>query len=507
MTMMKQSALTIIIPVSDEQTAPLRQLLTAVGQNISESAVSLSAVRERLPRTIPAPTGEAFIEFHQLTTVHFLRFVLLDPARDAEGQVISASLAFSTDYDGPLDEHLDELIRVAEPALETIFSFCNPPPAPGQLKPYLLARQQPYAAFYCGHPGRSVRQIWGRSNNSEEELRLILERKLDRQPRPNTPGEAIAELRKAAGQSGWTMDPTAGKPPQILPIVWWGLLAIAILTGFGLFAPLSIFIGSLLAILAGVFLLVGLWGTQLNSIDSSDRQREQSLLHSQGPPPDPDGSADPYVADRSSRRLTIVTDLEDQRGLVQNQMTHIVNIRPGLVRLITLRLILGIINFLARTVFVRGKLGDIETIHFACWVLIDDNRRLLFFSNYDFSWDSYLGDFIDLASDGLTGIWCNTTFFPQTRIPAWTIIPRALKLVLPMQSQTGNQPAKRLFEQGARREQAFKKWTRDHQTPTQVWYSAYPHLSVTNVNGNSHIAAGLNASLSGKDLDTWLRRL
>jgi hypothetical protein len=511
MTMMKQSALTIIIPVSDEQAAPLRQLLTAAGQNISEGAVPLSAVRELLPRTSPTPTGEAFIEFHKLTTVHFLRFVLLDPARDAEGQGIGACLAFSTDYDGPLDAHLDELIRVAEPALATIFSFCNPPPAPGQLKPYLLAKQQPYAAFYCGHPGRSVRQIWGRSNNSEEELRLILERELDRQPRLNTPGEALAELRKAAGQSGWTMDPTAGRPPQILPIVWWGLImglpTIVALVCFVSSAPWPVSISTIGTVMAGVFLLVGLWGTTLNSIDGSDRQREQSLLHSQGPPPDPDGSADPYVADRSSRRLTIVTDLEDQRGLVQNQMTHIVNIRPGPVRLITLRAVLGIINVLARTVFVRGKLGDIETIHFARWVLIDDNRRLLFFSNYDFSWDSYLGDFIDLASDGLTGIWCNTTFFPQTRVPAWTIIPRALKLVLPMQSQTGNQSAKRLFEQGARREQAFKKWTRDHQVPTQVWYSAYPQLSVTNVNGNSNISKGLHASLSGKDLDTWLRRL
>lgn len=35
MTIMKQSALTIIIPVSNEQTASLRQLLTAAGQNIS----------------------------------------------------------------------------------------------------------------------------------------------------------------------------------------------------------------------------------------------------------------------------------------------------------------------------------------------------------------------------------------------------------------------------------------------------------------------------------------
>ena len=505
--MMKQSALTIILPVSDEQTAPLRLLLTAVGQNIENRAVPLAAVQKHLPHANRFQPGNTFIKFHELTTVHFLRFVLLDPSRDANGHAIGASLAFSTDYDGPLDAHLDELIRVAEPALETIFSFCSPPPEPGQLKPYLLARQQPYAAFYCGHPGRSVRQIWGQSNHSEAELRGVLEQALDRQPKASTPGEVAAELRTAAGQSGWTMDFTAGRPPQVLPIVWWGLVAITMLICFKLFAPWSIFIGSLLALLTGVVVLVGLWGTKLNAIDGDNRRREQSLLHTQGPPPDPDGAADPYVADRSSHRLTLVTELEDQRGLVQNQMTHVVNIRPDPIRLSTLRIVLGVINFLARTVFVRGKLGDIETIHFARWVLIDNNRRLLFFSNYDFSWDSYLDDFINLASDGLTGIWCNTTFFPETRIPAWAVIPRALRLILPGRSQTGNQSAKRLFEQGARREQAFKKWTRDHQVPTHVWYSAYPQLSVTNVNGNSNIADGLTSSLSGKDLDAWLRRL
>lgn len=501
---MKQSALTIIIPVSDEQTTPLRQLLTAVGQNISNGAVPLSPVRTLLPRTALSWTGDAFIEFHKLTTVHFLRFVLLDPSRDAEGHAIGASLAFSTDYDGPLDAHLDELIRVAEPALETIFSFCNPPPAPGQLKPYLLARQQPYAAFYCGHPGRSVGQVWGHTNNSEAELRGILEQALDRQPRPGQPADVQTKLHDAVNRSGWRTAPTAGRPPQILPIVWWILFAIAALTCYKLFVPWSVIFGSLAAFVLALYLFVGLVGTNLNSRDASDRQREQALVDTQGPPSDQDGATDPYVADRSSRRLAVVTNLEDQRGLVQNQMTHVVNIRPGPLRLFTLRAVLGIINFLAHRVFVRGKLGKIETIHFARWVLIDDNRRLLFFSNYDFSWESYLGDFIDLASDGLTGIWCNTTFFPHTRIPAWDFIPRAIRLLRPSQS---HQPAIRLFEEGARRELQFKKWTRDHQVPTQVWYSAYPLLSVTNVNGNSHIAEGLTGSLSDKDLETWLRKL
>jgi hypothetical protein len=261
------------------------------------------------------------------------------------------------------------------------------------------------------------------------------------------------------------------------------------------------------ALILLLILFIGLWGTALNLLDQKDRTRERQLLNQQGLPPDADGSKDPYVSDRSRKRLMIVTDLENRRGLIQNQMTHVVNIKPGWIRLATLRFVLWAVNLLGSLVFVEGKLGNIPTIHFARWVLIDDNRRLLFFSNYDFSWESYLGDFIDLASDGLTGIWCNTTFFPQTRIPAWAIIPRALRLALPVQSQTGNQSAKRLFEQGARREQEFKKWTRDHQVPTQVWYSAYPSLSVVNVNSNTEIARGLFTSHTGAALGTWLRRL
>ena len=40
--------------------------------------------------------------------------------------------------------------------------------------------------------------------------------------------------------------------------------------------------------------------------------------------------------------------------------------------------------------------------------------------------------------------------------------------------------AARLRTPGSRRAEAFKNWTRKHQIETQVWYSAYPDVSVTN---------------------------
>jgi len=506
-----QSAFAALFPVRDENVKPLQKLLNAVGQNITKDReVLMDKVEGLLPSTPTQPRGRCFLEFHKLTTVHFLRWVLLEPASDTEGKRIGASLAFATDYDGPLNRHIDELVGMAGPALEAIFSFCDPPPATGALRPYLLDAQRPYEAFYRGHPGRSVQQIWGTSNNSEEELRKALGKGLDESPPPVTSEDAVTRLRWSAGQSGWKSSSTAGEPQKrsLGSRSTW-IFAGAMLLLFALLSP-SWFVRCVVAgvvVLTLLILFIGLWGTILNLLDRRDQARERRLFDQHGPPPDPDGSKDPYVSDRSRRRLMIVTDLENRRGLIQNQMTHVVNIKPGRVRLATLRAVLWTINLLGSRIFVEGKLGDIPTIHFARWTIIDNNRRLLFFSNYDFSWESYLGDFIDLASDGLTGVWCNTTFFPQTRVHAWTAIPRILLLVLRQISPSVRLPALLLFKYGARQEQEFKKWTRDHQVPTQVWYSAYPLLSVVNVNNNTDIARGLFASHRGAELGEWLRRL
>jgi hypothetical protein len=135
---------------------------------------------------------------------------------------------------------------------------------------------------------------------------------------------------------------------------------------------------------------------------------------------------------------------------------------------------------LAREFFTRGSLGGISSIHFARWVLIDEGRRLLFFSNYDGSWESYLGDFIDKAALGLTSIWSNTEEFPKTKF---------------------------LLFKGARDEERFKAWTRAHQIPTQLWYSAYPDLTVQNILASRKICAELRRGLKkDREIDRWLRR-
>jgi len=84
---------------------------------------------------------------------------------------------------------------------------------------------------------------------------------------------------------------------------------------------------------------------------------------------------------------------EDQ--IVQNQMSSVINVKPGLFRSLTLRTVLAFIDLAARVEAVEGRLAGIPSIHFARWVIVDDGRRLVFFSNFDGSWENYLGDFID----------------------------------------------------------------------------------------------------------------
>ena len=127
-----------------------------------------------------------------------------------------------------------------------------------------------------------------------------------------------------------------------------------------------------------------------------------------------------------------------------------------------------------------GQLGGIPSIHFAKWLLIDDNKRLMFLTNYDSSWESYLGDFVDHAPVGLNLAWVCTSQYPRT----------ALLVFL-----------------GATDEERFKAWSRAHQRPTQVFYTAYPELSIAALNNNTWIRCGLHHAPGALDLRAWFRRI
>ena len=82
---------------------------------------------------------------------------------------------------------------------------------------------------------------------------------------------------------------------------------------------------------------------------------------------------------------------------------------------------------------------------------------------------------------GLTSVWSNTEGFPKTQ---------------------------NLVQDGATDEERFKAWTRAHQIPTQLWYSAYKQLTTPNIGRNTRICAGLvQKPATRQALEDWLMLL
>jgi hypothetical protein len=159
-----------------------------------------------------------------------------------------------------------------------------------------------------------------------------------------------------------------------------------------------------------------------------------------------------------------------------NPFTAYGRVKPGLVRGVTIRVALRGLDYAARHVFARDNLAGIRSIHFARWVLLDGGRRVVFASNYDGSQESYMSDFIDRVAWGVNLVFSNGVGYPSTR---W------------------------LVRGGARDEQRYKAYLRNHQLPS-VWFSAYPTLSARNIDDNSALRDGLAGVLTAEGAGRWL---
>jgi len=377
-----------------------------------------------------------YIDFATLDTVHFLRWVVLPKA---SASAPPALLAFECNHDGPRERLLSELLSKAPTLMREIYGHCQGFPGSSSTTApelqFLTAHALPYCAFYVGVPGSSVKQI-----RSEQQIRNRVEAYLGARGEPSgeTNARALYEGARALIHDDLELRPALETASDRFP-----------------FHPLRL-AGGVLAGLAAVPALVPALFT-LRVKELFDVQTSSLSI--------PDDAA----------ALAAREDLQ-----VQNQLTHVVPLKPGTLRSVSTRVVLGVIDFLAHELFTRGNLGGITSIHFARWVLIDEGQRLLFFSNYDGSWESYLGDFIDRAAPGLTSVWSNTEGFPKTVFLAF---------------------------KGATDEERFKAWTREHQVTTQLWYSAYPDLTVRNILVNRKICAELARGLeSERALKRWLGR-
>jgi Dyp-type peroxidase family len=426
------------------------------------------------------------IPFARLRTVHFMRILVHHPSPSdeapipavngvpqASGPAIPAKLLFSTDFDGTLDEHVDELLRVAGPGLDQLFGHCVGWPGHadrGRALGFFLLHRVPSNTFYTGTMHRSVDQI-RREARLRDRVEVFLDEATARPGFPTDPIEARRRVLEFIGSQpdlAWTKVKPGPYPKLLIPQFFisrlWIPALVLVLAIFGaLYGVLRAVEGpgkamwTTLGIFAAVAVLGGAAFAYLSHLAATD----------------------PVIVSGDVKQHTAELVRTEDR-IVQNEMSSVIYIKKPLwFRGLVLRAVLAFIDFSAKYLSNQGNLAGIPSIHFARWVIVDDGRRLVFFSNFDGSWDNYLGDFIDKSHNGLTAVWSNCVGFPRT---------------------TG------LFGGGATDEQQFKAYSRDSQIPTQVWYSAYRWLSVANINNNSKIRLGLYEEMNKEASIAWLRR-
>jgi hypothetical protein len=400
---------------------------------------------ERLLAVVAAgrePTS--LVPFARLPQLHFASLVLFP--RDVEGY--GPVLVFENNLDGPLERYLDDLLDVAQSGLHQILGHTTGYPGSlpadrATILAHLQAHLRPPSAYHIGNPGRTAERI-----KQEAELRARLETRLDDlSARPDGPGDASA-IRVALRAVVEDDQPTWGWVKRLGPRL---TRTDQIVPRIRLYASALIAIGLAIVLLPVTLAAVAL----LRALELMDA---------------------PWTELPRGEHLRDLGEAEDHSA-IQNHMASIAIVKGGPFRRLVLRIALWLINLVART-STSGSLGGIRSIHYAHWSQIDGGRRLLFLSNFDGSWENYLDDFIDRASAGLTLIWSNTKQFPRTRF-----------LVLG----------------GARDGHDFKAVARAYQTRTNVWYSAYPDLTVQQIDRNSTIAEELFSDRETDPEHPWLR--
>ncbi|MCP3142480.1 hypothetical protein [Pyxidicoccus xibeiensis] len=466
-----------------------RDTLTAIVPVRSEPEL----LEARLARIGDDIRGNPHIPFQRLETAHFLSWVLVPGPRDVHGTEGAPRLVCEASFEGPRDVFLRELHREAGDALRAqLYSHCEQAPGADAdgFEAFFRAHSREAAFLYTAYPGLPAHQI-----DEDDRAHWYFHRLIVTGLESTRPGLAKSARGAEDVRADQLVDLCHGFVAQALG----GAAMRSRLppgsrtrreswrTRLGRSLPVRVLRTS--PILPSVVVAALLLGQDV--LSSAWEQCRARLGHRAQP--------------RRTPRLERLHAREDLQG--QNHLTHYVALKPGLLRRPALRMVLWGWGRLAKLWFTQGHLGGIEGIHFARWLLIDGGRQawpalrwplltrgrhsLLFFSNYDGSWENYLGSFIDRGGIGLTTIWCNTQGFPKTRL-RWTPSKKGLPFTL---------------ELGSDRAEAFKQWVREHQLPTLAWYSRHPDKSVANIRRNREIRSWADVGSDPLKRRQWLQLL
>ncbi len=374
------------------------------------------------------------LPFGSFAQLHFARFVILDDPTQADIEIYGVAaapkpiyLAFMGDCDGSVHALLSEMVHRSHAGLCRIFGHCASFDPTADLLAWMLSHDRPCAATYVNWVGRTARQI-----KEESALQRALRSQVRDMPQTSDTdarGRHRQLVEFVAGEiAAGRLQLTAPAPT---PLSWRLAHLVHLITVPAAAIALSPFVIAL-----SPFAIV-----RLRRLETTD----------------------PEICPRPSLgALQELQRLEDVD--VTNQYTAIGSLKPGWFRSVLASVLLVLIDYFARNVFTRGYLARVRTIHFARWVFLDGRTRMMFASSYDGVHEAYMDDFINKVAWGLNLVFSSGVGWPRT---AW------------------------LIARGARREHLFKYFQRRHQIPTQVWYKAYPGLTLIDLERNHRIRQGL----------------
>ena len=262
--------------------------------------------------------------------------------------------------------------------------------------------------------------------------------------------------------------------PTLFPVYGWLALTAVVLSilcfwwfGFPLphaWLKAPAFVGHLaIAVVSGcigtavlVGLIVGAFALLLYRADTTDKPED----------------LDPDLA-----KVREIAKRENPPNCEQNHFLSVSPLKPGWFRKFTLGIALWGIELVVSRAFRPGYIVNMGTIHFARWFRPPGSERLVFLSNYDGSWESYLEDFITKAYPGQNAAWSNAVGYPRTK---W------------------------LINDGAQDGDRFKRWVRRQQQPTQFWFNRLAHLTADQMRNNAVIAWELARATTDSQARAWL---
>lgn len=424
-----QQALNFIATIDTTKRSQLEKLLSIINNDIEHNAL---------------------LPLSKLKSVHFCRFVILPGFQEVPDQLL-----YSVNYDGSLKDHLDDITQPATvqgfvQVLSCCLNYDSNLSHEDGIASFIRAHKKKVNTFYRGHRGYSLNLI-----RKQQSIYLAIQGFLNQ---TDTSALSPGQLR-----DNIINHVEAKFPDWKAPAIKHTFFPAAVVVIIFLLLPLLLLLGLSLAIqpwlLAAVVTLLVLTVLYFRRLEKNASEVPESEIDNYDP----------------AKHLASIEDFQ-----IQNQLTHLVEVRNNFLRRIVQKLVLYLLQNLVLFTHNKGALGSITSIHFARWVLIDNNRRLLFLSNYDGNWESYIGDFIDRNADGLTLAWSNTHEFPKTR---W------------------------LVKDGATNEEIFKAWIRKNQLPTQVWYTAYKDLTVKNILRHHMIIRKMEQVTTETEIVNWLKLL